>query len=251
MIVISRPKDFWDLCAKTDSCWYFNGRPPLIYLGHIIAAHRLSWELYHRKKLKSKVILVLHSCQNDACVNPKHLFIGTQQDIDSRRDSLEDFKTKFWSRVDKKGPVYKNLGRCWIWTGSRLKGYGQVHFREQRACLAHRASWFLAHGRLPKNVLICHKCDNPLCIRPSHLFQGTNKMNSEDMVAKGRHKGYKLKHPVSAETRAKISKAAKGNHRRLGAKLSEESKEKIRQAQLRHQAQKRKTRTGHSPAGPS
>lgn len=75
---------------------------------------------------------------------------------------------------------------CWIWAGSKnKKGYGQIHF-EGKTRIAHRVSYEINIGGIPKNILVCHSCDNPSCINPSHLFLGTNLDNSNDKFSKGR-----------------------------------------------------------------
>jgi len=86
---------------------------------------------------------------------------------------------RFWSKVDKSGD-------CWIWTGARDgKGYGMFWFRG-RAHRAHRVAWALSHGELTNGLQALHHCDNPPCVRPSHLFAGTNDDNMADKHAKGR-----------------------------------------------------------------
>lgn len=86
---------------------------------------------------------------------------------------------KFWLRV-KKTPG------CWIWLGSWLRfGYGQ--FRSPHGTCAHRYSWALHYGPIPSGMLVLHKCDNPQCTNPEHLFLGTHQDNVDDKVSKGRH----------------------------------------------------------------
>lgn len=98
---------------------------------------------------------------------------------------------RFWSYVDKvSGPVAAgDLGQCWLWTGGRdRQGYGQVYVQGangRRSTRAARASFFLEHGRWPEPFAL-HRCDNPPCVRPSHLFEGTARDNIRDAVAKGR-----------------------------------------------------------------
>jgi HNH endonuclease len=91
------------------------------------------------------------------------------------------------SQIDKKnGPIHPKYGRCWIWIGSRFNdGYGQTRLNG-RGLHASRAIWILAHGELPKEICVCHKCDNPLCVRLSHLFTGTHGDNQKDKTRKGR-----------------------------------------------------------------
>lgn len=87
---------------------------------------------------------------------------------------------RFWRKVDKSGD-------CWEWTGARGNSTGHGRIRDQGASKwSHRVSWELTHGPIPKGMFVCHACDNPPCVRPSHLFLGSAKDNSEDMVRKHR-----------------------------------------------------------------
>lgn len=78
---------------------------------------------------------------------------------------------------------------CWLWTASTAgKGYGQIKVpRERRQVYAHRLSWLLYRGPLRKGRHVLHRCDNPRCVNPDHLFIGSPKANARDMAAKGRH----------------------------------------------------------------
>ncbi len=86
---------------------------------------------------------------------------------------------RFWSKVDKSDD-------CWNWTaGKAHNGYGLFKVRS-KTIRAHRFSWELANGKIPKGLQINHKCDNPACVNPDHLYAGTQKQNRQDAVKRGR-----------------------------------------------------------------
>lgn len=77
-------------------------------------------------------------------------------------------------------------GACWEWIGPRTPdGYG-VYKVKGRAFMAHRIAMYLWHGQFDKVLMVCHRCDNPGCVNPDHLFLGDAKANSDDKIAKGR-----------------------------------------------------------------
>lgn len=90
-----------------------------------------------------------------------------------------DDAARFWANVDTSGD-------CWLWRASKDKdGYG--HFRVHGQHIrAHRFSYILAHSFIPARLIVCHRCDNPSCVNPSHLLLGTHTDNIADRDAKKR-----------------------------------------------------------------
>ena len=88
-------------------------------------------------------------------------------------------KERFWSYVNK-----RKDNECWEWQGGKSHRYGS--FKCGKPVRAHRFSWIIANGTIPRGFLILHHCDNPPCCNPNHLFIGTQQDNMSDMVMKGR-----------------------------------------------------------------
>lgn len=98
------------------------------------------------------------------------------------------FEERFWSKINKEGPIYKRFkSRCWVWTAKgHRQGYGRIKY-EGRLQLAHRVAYKLTGHDLPDDVKLLHHCDNTACCRPSHTFKGTQADNVRDMMEKRRH----------------------------------------------------------------
>ena len=95
-------------------------------------------------------------------------------------------KERFWEKVDKRSGFGPN-GDCWQWTSSRPGGrYGKFTMRRGVTQSAQVLAWELTIAPVPEGAFVCHRCDNPICVRPDHLFLGTAKLNSLDMSHKGR-----------------------------------------------------------------
>jgi hypothetical protein len=91
----------------------------------------------------------------------------------------QSLSERFWSKVQK-------TDCCWNWIGSITDGYG--YFKVGGKTLkATRVSWELANGPIPEGLWMLHHCDNRKCVRPDHLFPGTQQDNVDDMMAKGRN----------------------------------------------------------------
>ena len=89
---------------------------------------------------------------------------------------------RFWDKVNKSAP-----NGCWEWIGAKLPyGYGVIGISGKNVYV-HRYSWELHYGgKIPADKCVCHHCDNPRCVRPDHLFVGSQADNMKDMISKGR-----------------------------------------------------------------
>ena len=86
---------------------------------------------------------------------------------------------RFWQKVHK-------TETCWLWTGARSHGYGET-WNGRRPIAASRFVWEVMHGPIANSrQCVCHHCDNPLCVRPDHLFLASQRENLSDMRRKGR-----------------------------------------------------------------
>lgn len=114
----------------------------------------------------------------------------------------------FWQKVDKNGPLpdqskphYAGLNQCWNWTGqTNHNGYGRLSVSADGKRLmvrTHRFSWVLQNGQIHEGSLVLHKCDNPSCVNPDHLFLGSHQDNQRDCSSKERrnpHSGPRAKY---------------------------------------------------------
>ena len=98
--------------------------------------------------------------------------------------NADSFINRFWKKVIK-----TKSDDCWEWTAYKnKKGYGQLGLgsRGEGTILAHRASYLIHNKSLCTNLMVLHKCDNPSCVNPEHLYQGTASDNTKDMIKRNR-----------------------------------------------------------------
>lgn len=145
------------------------------YLGKICARNHYYKNTTYCLRLKS----------NQGCIECKRL---TDRKYAKRPGLTTTPKEDlFWSYVDKNSQA-NNPDDCWTWiAGKDRDGYGAFALSQHKKVKAHRYSYLLTYGDLPSNMHVCHKCDNPTCVRPDHLFLGTDADNIKDMMDKQRN----------------------------------------------------------------
>jgi hypothetical protein len=154
-------------------------------------------------------------------LNDVKRFCGKRCYGDAKKQPTEE---RFWPHVHK-------TDTCWLWTsGCNEHGYGRIS-HNRRMELAHRISWMLHNGSIPKGLFVLHRCDNPPCVNPDHLWLGTYTDNARDMAAKGRQ--VFQRHPERAARGARNGNATHPETRPRGeqhpsAKLTENDVHAIR-----------------------
>ena len=118
--------------------------------------------------------------------------------MDNRHPFSDHEVTRFWARVQRgKG--------CWLWmAGCFSHGYGAFAFQNKRPGLAHRFSYELHHGPIPRGRVVMHTCDTPRCVNPDHLRLGTQSQNIWDSVNKGRWSSEARKRAADANRRVLV-----------------------------------------------
>ena len=140
---------------------------------------------------------------------------GTTHPLDREDISLAvvahfwaQLERRFWAHVVRLAP-----DKCWEWRGTkRTGGYGFLRvwiLPGNPEIKANRLAWLLEHGSVPVDRLVCHRCDNPGCVNPAHLFLGTHRDNAQDMLAKGRKASTRGEHSGQAKLNDESVRAIK------------------------------------------
>lgn len=148
------------------------------------------------EQLPGKRCVCLCECGNKKVFYTGHVTSGKTiscgcAHLINRENYDQDMRNKMMRSVEI------NENGCWIWKKAKnVQGYGHFPYK-RKVLLAHRASWMIFVGQLDVDILVCHKCDNPSCCNPDHLFLGTDKDNILDAIKKGRiirkfHDDYKI-----------------------------------------------------------
>lgn len=119
----------------------------------------------------------------------------------SKQNAENNLYTRFWANVET-----GENDACWEWKGRRnSSGYG-IFDHNNRPNIASRFCFEMQNGPLPSDIFVCHRCDNPACVNPRHLWPGTHRENMKDAVSKGRTRN--APRYGSASNKAKLSEDA-------------------------------------------
>lgn len=163
------PDRFMRHVEVTEGHWKWTGGPHfLISEKRLKAPRNAAIELFRGEATEERLV---STCGVEGCIAPSHLVLSAADD---------GIRARLMARISV------SASGCWEWTGPRLpSGYGHM----SNMLYTHRAAYQLFVGPIPDGMHVCHRCDNPPCCNPEHLFLGTAADNMHDRDAKGRHRG--------------------------------------------------------------
>jgi len=172
----------------------------------------IAWQIYYSEKPKGRIIKF---CNKKLCIAKNHMGVNT---------NINDLERAFWSKV-KKG----SNDDCWEWIGNGdINKYGTFYCFGANT-QAHRFSYRITNGNFLKELCVLHKCDNPSCVNPNHLFLGSHNDNVQDKVEKNRQaKGSKNGRSKLNENKVKQILETSDSSNKLLAKKFNVSSDTIR-----------------------
>tara|TARA_Y100000034_G_scaffold137016_1_gene218512 strand:+ start:3551 stop:4408 length:858 start_codon:yes stop_codon:yes gene_type:complete len=176
-------QNFFSKIEKTNTCWYWIPGFRTDSPSHLLRFEHMAYGMRKKRTDPRHVLkmLILLNLEQNCCIK---MACGIRDCVNPEHFSISNPRSKFLSNIDF-------TESCWIWTANRHgKGYGQITEANKsgdRSCIkAHRRAWKYFAGEIPEGLQVLHKCDNPPCVRPDHLFLRTNDDNIRDKVSKGR-----------------------------------------------------------------
>lgn len=123
-------------------------------------------------------------CGNTQTVSSAHLTLGQVTHCKKCPKKSEELLLK--EAIERFNSSYVELNGCWNWMKTIVRHYGVIFYKKPMK--ANRFSFKIFKGDIEEGKLVCHTCDNPLCVNPDHLYQGTSRDNFNDMITRGRFK---------------------------------------------------------------
>lgn len=153
---------------------------------------------------------MIHMVFNECALYTKHPYNGMESVMARPQTPAEERFARF---------VKPNDAGCHEWTSTLARGYGRFWVVGRGQVHAHRFAYEMAYGPIPKGLCVLHKCDNPKCVNPDHLYAGDYTDNARDMVNRGRHWGRRLLADDDVKTIVSLLGEGRLSQREIGEKF--------------------------------